>query len=917
MGGTYSLFRMNHVRCLESLVVLIAVASVAAAQGPRPKLPDGIKVHADLEYVPGGHARQRLDLYVPAKAGTTLPVIVWIHGGAWMGGSKDGGVVALPLVGKGYAVASINYRLSQHAVFPAQIEDCKAAIHWLRSNAKKYNLDPERIGVWGASAGGHLVALLGTTGGAQDLEGKGGHADESSRVQAVVDFFGPTDFLQMDAHAVTGARLKHDSPASPESRLIGGAIQENVEKVGRANPIKYVTKEAPPFLIVHGEQDPLVPCHQSELLYQALKQARCDVTFYKIAGAGHGSPEFNTGMMQAAVQAFFDKHLKEDKKQDVSPKAESDRRSLKEAVGDRFKIGVGVSHIVLQQPEDAALVRQHFHIITPENCMKPQSIHPAEDKWDFEAADHFVAFARANKLEVVGHCLVWAKDDRTDEWMKQENGKPVSRETLLRRIETHIETVVGRYADVATMWDVVNEAIGDGNEGLLRDSVYSRTTGIDFIVTAFKAARAKDPDALLIYNDYNGHKPGKREKLLELLAQLKQKGAPVDAYGMQGHFELGDDSIPQLRETFDELRKLGIKVVVSELDIDVVTRSRWWADNGKHRDELAKYDPYKDGVPAEIEQKQIDQYVKLFKLFDEYSDMIERVSFWNLHDGQSWLNYFPWNRVNYPLLFDRNRRPKPAFDAVYAALRTRRSVHAPLERRDPNSRAAHQQLIAKTKPGKIDIYFEGDSITRRWGATDYPKLLAHWEKHFHGWNAANFGWGGDTTHNILWRLQNGELDGVSPKIIVLQAGTNNLPGRGPADAAAVDDIVVGVKAIIATFHKQAPDAAIVLTALFPRPQNKALAPTIKRINEQLATLADGKSIRLLNINDQLTDDKGDLLPGVSRDGLHLEEKGYDVWAAALRPIFTELLGPPAEMDRAPPPTGDPSAGRRSAPSATP
>jgi GH35 family endo-1,4-beta-xylanase/lysophospholipase L1-like esterase len=590
---------------------------------------------------------------------------------------------------------------------------------------------------------------------------------------------------------------------------------------------------------------------------------------------------------------------------------------LKEAVGDRFKIGVGVSDRVLQQPEDAALIRRHFQILTPENCMKPQSIHPAEDRWNFETADRFADFARANKLEVVGHCLVWAKDDRTDEWMMRENGRPVSRETLLRRIETHIGTVVERYADVTTMWDVVNEAIGDDDEGLLRNSVYSHTTGVDFIVTAFKVARAKAPNALLIYNDYNDHKPGKRKKLIELLTQLKQKGAPVDAYGMQGHFELGEDSIPQIRETFDELRKLGIKVVVSELDIDVVTRSRWWADNGKHRDELAKYDPYKYGLPEAIQQKQIEQYVELFKLFAEYSDLIVRVSFWNLHDGQSWLNYFPWNRVNHPLLFDRNRRPKPAFDAVYATLRAPRSVHAPIERRDPNSRVAHQQLIAKTKQGKIDVYFDGDSITRRWGATDYPKLLAHWEKHFHGWNAANFGWGGDTTHNILWRMQNGELDGVSPKIIVLQAGTNNLPWSGPADNAAVDDVVGGIKAIIATFQKEIPHAVVVLTALFPRPQNQTLAPTIERINDQLKTLADGKKIRFVNINDRLTDDKGDLLPGVSRDGLHLEEKGYDVWATALKPIFAELLGQPAEMDQAPPPTGDPSAAQRSAPSARP
>jgi endo-1,4-beta-xylanase len=349
--------------------------------------------------------------------------------------------------------------------------------------------------------------------------------------------------------------------------------------------------------------------------------------------------------------------------------SQPDLRSLKEAVGARFKLGVGISHFVLQNPEDAALIRQHFQILTPENCMKPQAIHPAEDKWNFKATDRFVDFARSNQLEVAGHCLVWAKDDRTDEWMMRENGKPVSHETLLHRIEVHVNTVVERYADVVTMWDVVNEAIGDSQDGLLRDSVYSRTTGIDFIVAAFKAARAKDPEALLIYNDYNGHKPGKRKKLLELLTQLKQKGAPVDAYGMQGHFELGDDSIPQLRATFDELKKLGIKVVVSELDIDVVTRSRWWADGGKYRDELARHNPYKDGLPTGIQQRQIEQYCEIFELFDEYSDIIERVSFWNLHDGQSWLNYFPWRRVNYPLLFDRNRKPKPVFDAVYELLK--------------------------------------------------------------------------------------------------------------------------------------------------------------------------------------------------------------------------------------------------------
>ena len=356
--------------------------------------------------------------------------------------------------------------------------------------------------------------------------------------------------------------------------------------------------------------------------------------------------------------------------QDKAAVSTGSQRTLKEAIGHRYKVGVGVSHRVLQNAEDMKLLVQHFEIVTPENCMKPQGIHPAEDEWNFETTDRYVAQAEARKLEVVGHCLVWAKDDRTDEWMFKEDGKPVTKQTMLQRIESHVRTVVNRYASAVTMWDVVNEAIGDSNDGLLRDSIYSRTAGMDFIVTAFKTAKTYDPDALLIYNDYNGHKPAKRKKLLKLLKTLKEMGAPIDAYGMQGHFELGDDSVPQLRETFLELRQLGIKVVVSELDIDVVKRSRWWADDGKHRDELAKYDPYKDGLPEEIQQQQAEQYVALFALFDEFQDIIERVSFWNLHDGQSWLNYFPWRRTNYPLLFDRERQPRPIFDTVYRSLQS-------------------------------------------------------------------------------------------------------------------------------------------------------------------------------------------------------------------------------------------------------
>jgi lysophospholipase L1-like esterase len=244
---------------------------------------------------------------------------------------------------------------------------------------------------------------------------------------------------------------------------------------------------------------------------------------------------------------------------------------------------------------------------------------------------------------------------------------------------------------------------------------------------------------------------------------------------------------------------------------------------------------------------------------------------------------------------------------VATDLRPAESEHQAIKRTDPKSIAAHEQLLAKAKQGRIDVYFEGDSITRRWGATDYPKFLAQWKRHFHGRNAANFGWGGDTTQNILWRLQNGELNSVSPKVFVLQAGTNNLPSRGPADKAKVDEIVTGIKAIIGAFQQQAPDAAIVLTGVFPRSQNMSLKETIEQINTQLSKLGDGKRIRFLNINDRIADRDGKLLAGISSDGLHLDAKGYDVWAEALKPILTEIMGPPAAEDHAPPPTGDPGA----------
>ncbi len=234
------------------------------------------------------------------------------------------------------------------------------------------------------------------------------------------------------------------------------------------------------------------------------------------------------------------------------------------------------------------------------------------------------------------------------------------------------------------------------------------------------------------------------------------------------------------------------------------------------------------------------------------------------------------------------------------------AAYVPAPRTDQNSQLAHEKLLEKARQGRIDLYFVGDSITRRWGATDYPEFLAHWKKTFFGWNAGDFGWGADGIENILWRLENGELDGVNPKVIVILAGTNNV-GQGPVNDAKIAEITRGMKALIDLCHRKAPSASIVLTAIFPRNDSMAVLPAINRINQNFAGLADGKSVRFLNVNDKLADKNGVLFEGMTMDKLHPSLKGYEVWAAGLRPILTELLGPPAKTDQAPPPTGDPSA----------
>lgn len=289
-----------------------------------PTPPAGVIAHRDLPYVTNGHERQKLDLYLPAQnaergaaspqhQGGSHPLIIWIHGGAFRVGSKEGNEnnpLHFEYVTQGYALASINYRLSQHAIWPAQIEDCKAAVRWLRAHAAEYQLDPNRFAAWGPSAGGHLVAMLGTAGHVSEFE-VGEYLNVSSRVQCVVNYFGPTDFLQMDDQRLPDGMI-HNAPDSPESELVGGNIQEHPEKVARANPITYipqdnVTTNMPPMLVVHGDQDPLVPHGQSVLLVDALEKAGADVTFYTVKGGGHGG--FTDPEVPKLTADFLARHI--------------------------------------------------------------------------------------------------------------------------------------------------------------------------------------------------------------------------------------------------------------------------------------------------------------------------------------------------------------------------------------------------------------------------------------------------------------------------------------------------------------------------------------------------------------------------------------------------------------------------------
>ncbi|HLN53318.1 MAG TPA: alpha/beta hydrolase [Lentimicrobium sp.] len=305
-------------RTFVALLILSLIIQVSALpQGQRKANTENIKRKwLDVAYATKSPA-QKLDVYIPDEGEGPFPVILSIHGGAFKSGDKGDGQVTPMLEGlkRGYAVVSINYRLSGEAIWPAQIQDVKAAIRWIRANSKQYKLNSEKIAAWGGSAGGHLSAMAGTSGNVKELEDlTQGNADQSSRVQAVVDWFGPTDFIKMDEHAkeskVSNPQI-HSIPDSPESQLIGKNLADAPELVKAANPETYITKDDPPFFIQHGSADPLVPYPQSVYFAEKLEKVigKDKVTCELIPGSGHGGPAFSTSENLNKVFAFLDKYL--------------------------------------------------------------------------------------------------------------------------------------------------------------------------------------------------------------------------------------------------------------------------------------------------------------------------------------------------------------------------------------------------------------------------------------------------------------------------------------------------------------------------------------------------------------------------------------------------------------------------------
>ena len=333
--------------------------------------------------------------------------------------------------------------------------------------------------------------------------------------------------------------------------------------------------------------------------------------------------------------------------------------TLKDAFKDDFLIGVAINQTQFDNEDQRGdpIIKIQFNSISPENILKWESVHPEPGKYDFAEPDRYVEFGEANHMTIVGHTLVW--HNQTPKWVFQNtNGTPVTREALLERMRDHIHTVVGRYKGRIKIWDVVNEALQDN--GTMRKSPWAKIIGDDYIEKAFQYAHEADPDAILRYNDYSLENTPKRNGAIALIRKLQAEGVPVTAIGLQDHVKMDWPTVEQESETISAFAQLGLKVMITELDVNVLGGART-----AEITEMAKQtgtNAYNNGLPPDIQQALAKRYADLFGVFVKHHSDISLVTFWGVTDGDSWLNR-P-GRMNHPLLFDRAGKPKPAFDAI-------------------------------------------------------------------------------------------------------------------------------------------------------------------------------------------------------------------------------------------------------------
>jgi endo-1,4-beta-xylanase len=350
-------------------------------------------------------------------------------------------------------------------------------------------------------------------------------------------------------------------------------------------------------------------------------------------------------------------------------------KTLKDAYKGKFVVGAAINTPQINGTDAIGdpIIRQQFSTISPENALKWTSLHPQLDKYDFELADKYVAFGQENHMFIVGHCLVW--HSQVPQWVfRDDKGELLTRDALLARMKEHIQTVVGRYKGKIQSWDVVNEALNE--DGTMRQSMWYKIIGDDFIEKAFQYAHEADPAAQLNYNDYNLELPAKRAGAVKLIKKLKADGIPVANVGLQAHLSLKPGEGEDIEAAITDFAALGVKVAITELDINILPAppqqaptadvSAMFRPSNKPIDPALN--PYVNGLPDEMQQQLASRYAELFRIFLKHSDAVKRVTLWGVTDKESWLNGFPMRgRTNYPLLFDREGKPKPAFFAVLNA----------------------------------------------------------------------------------------------------------------------------------------------------------------------------------------------------------------------------------------------------------